>query len=115
VVAIGALACNRGAPSAEQARARARQLWADRCSNCHGEHGDGKGPGALVLPVAPRSFLDRDWQASASDESIKLVIVEGGQVASRSPLMAANMDLRDEPEVVDALVELIRSFGAGAK
>jgi hypothetical protein len=29
--------------------------------------------------------------------------------------MAANMDLRDEPEVVDALVELIRSFGAGAK
>ena len=38
--------------------ARGKDIYGTRCSVCHGEQGDGKGPAAAGLPLKPPSFLD---------------------------------------------------------
>ena len=41
---------------------------------------------------------------------IAKVIVEGGAAIGKSPMMTANPDLKDKPEVVKALVAKIRTY-----
>jgi hypothetical protein len=96
--------------SPEAARAEAKAIWSSRCSNCHGERGHGDGPGARLLPVRPRNLADQHWQGDATDERIAQVIVDGGQSVGLDSNMAANPDLRTKPEVVAALVELVRGL-----
>ena len=36
--------------------ARGRQVYLTQCAVCHGEHGDGQGPGAVRLQIKPRDF-----------------------------------------------------------
>ncbi len=38
--------------------ARGKELFAQNCSLCHGEMGDGKGPAAAALSTPPANFLD---------------------------------------------------------
>jgi mono/diheme cytochrome c family protein len=109
VVLVLACACRATLPP-EAARAEAKKIWDERCSNCHGPKGHGDGPGAKLLPVRPRNLADQNWQSDAEDERIAQVIVEGGQVLGLDPNMAANPDLRTKPEIVDALVELVRGL-----
>jgi hypothetical protein len=45
-----------------------------------------------------------------SDEQIRSAIVKGGAAVGKSAAMPANADL--DPAVVDALVGIVRSFGA---
>ncbi|HET6584395.1 MAG TPA: c-type cytochrome [Nannocystaceae bacterium] len=105
------LVCGCRTPLApEAARAEAKKIWDERCSNCHGARGHGDGPGAKLLPVRPRNLADQNWQSDADDERIAQVIVEGGQVLGLDSNMAANPDLRTKPEVVTALVELVRGL-----
>jgi hypothetical protein len=52
-----------------------------------------------------------DWQKSVTDEHLAKIILEGGAAVGLSPLMPPNPDLADKPQVVDALVAVIRSFG----
>jgi len=103
-----------GAPAggglSPEARAEAEQLWTTLCITCHGANGEGDGPVAASFPVKPRSFKDREWQKQTSDESIAKVIVEGGASIGKSPLMPANPQLAGKPEVVQALVQKVRSF-----
>ncbi len=94
----------------EAAMAEAKSVFATRCAACHGASGHGDGAAAAALNPKPRSFADQDWQESVTDEHIVKVIVEGGMSVGLSPLMAANPDLKDEPEVVQGLVQLIRGF-----
>ena len=109
VVLLFACAC-RSPLSPEAARVEAKKIWDERCSNCHGPNGHGDGPGAKLLPVRPRNLADQHWQSDAEDERIAQVIVEGGQVLGLDSNMAANPDLRTKPEVVTALVELVRGL-----
>ena len=95
-------------------KAEAEQVFMQRCSTCHGTDGSGNGPAATALPVKPRNYSDAAWQKSVDDATLAKVIVEGGQSIGKSPLMAANPDLKDKPEVVAELVKKIRSFGAAA-
>lgn len=44
-------------PDAESL-ARGKELFAQNCTVCHGENGDGKGPAAAALPTPPANFLD---------------------------------------------------------
>lgn len=94
-----------------EAQAEADQLWNTLCSTCHGMGGEGDGPVAASFPVKPRSFTDKQWQAETTDESIAKVIVEGGAAIGKSPLMPGNPQLTGKPEVVEALVQKVRSFG----
>src|SRR6187402_234487 len=96
-------------PPADPA-ADARKLFSTKCVVCHGNHGAGDGPGAAALTPKPRAFGDATWQASVTDEQIKKTIVEGGAAVGKSPAMSANPELADKPELLTALVKIVRDF-----
>lgn len=105
-----------GAPAiSESARATAASLFGDRCAVCHGQNGDGKGPGAANLNPKPVDFRNRKWQRSVTDEKITKAIVYGGPAVGLSAAMAANPDLEAQPTVVAALVDHIRSLAGKRK
>lgn len=93
------------------AEAEAKQTFQTVCTTCHGPSGNGDGPAAAGFPVKPRKFSDPEWQKSVTDDHIRKVILEGGPSVGKSPLMPANPQLKDKPEVVTALVQMIRGFG----
>lgn len=108
--AIAASGCRRAPP--EGAAARARETFENRCATCHGTGGRGDGPASRGLSVSPRNYTDGAWQRGVTDEQIRAAIVKGGAAIGKSPAMPANRDL--DPEVVDALVAIVRGFGAPA-
>jgi mono/diheme cytochrome c family protein len=93
------------------ARAEAESIYGERCVACHGDSGDGNGPGAANLNRKPENFHNRTWQHATSDEQIAKAIVHGGQSVGLSASMAPNPDLASKPDVVAALVERIRKLG----
>lgn len=114
VLACAALlppACDDRPVSAERADAIADRLWSTRCVACHGEAGDGRGPGAGALPVVPPDMTRAAFQADVTDEHLRNIITGGGKAVSKSVVMPANVDLRDEPVILDALVRKVRSLG----
>lgn len=94
-------------PAVEEAQA----LFAQLCSVCHGAGGRGDGPGAAALTPKPRNYTDKAWQSSVTDEQIAKTILLGGAGVGKSPNMPAQPQLKDKPEVVAALVAIVRSFG----
>lgn len=100
------------APAAPQlsAAAEAAQLFTARCVTCHGAKGAGDGPGSASLTPPPRNFQDPAWQAEVSDAHIANIIQFGGAAVGRSLTMPGNPDLTGKPEVVEALVVLIRNL-----
>jgi mono/diheme cytochrome c family protein len=102
-----AAAPSTGPSSTEEAR----QIFKSLCATCHGEDGLGNGPGAAALTPKPRNYTDKAWQASVTDDQIKQTILMGGAAVGKSPAMPAQPQLKEKPEVVDALVRIIRTFG----
>lgn len=92
------------------AKGAARVLFAERCVTCHGDSGKGDGPAGKALNPKPRSFADAGWQAKATNDHLRKVIVEGGTAVGMSALMPPNADLKQKPDVVDGLVAIIRGF-----
>ena len=91
--------------------AAARQLYSARCTPCHGELGDGQGTGAAALNPRPRDFRDETWQRSISDDQIRAVILRGGAATGKSPAMPASSDLQAQPETLEGVIRVVRSFG----
>lgn len=89
----------------------AEQIFATRCSTCHGTDGKGDGPASAALNPKPRDYTNEEWQKSVTDEHIKKTIVEGGASVGKSPLMVPNPDLKDQTAVLDGLVHIVRGFG----
>jgi cytochrome c553 len=81
------------------------------CVMCHGADGTGTGPAAASLNPKPRNYTDAAWQASVTDDQIKDIILKGGAGVGKSPSMPGQPQLKDHPEVLDGLVQLIRGFG----
>jgi mono/diheme cytochrome c family protein len=100
-----------GATPSAAAREAANQIFATRCTPCHGPEGKGNGPASAGLTPPPRDFHDPAFQTRVSDEHIEQIIQYGGVAVGLSPAMPANPDLTSKPEVVAALREKIRSFG----
>lgn len=132
-VGLAVAACDQSAPSAPTpapapqaapaaakapaddtaaARAEAEEIFSLRCQTCHGARGAGNGPGSAALDPKPRNFQDPEWQASVADEHIATIIQYGGAAVGKSPAMPGNPDLTSKPEVVKALVGVIRGFDA---
>ena len=114
--ALLAVSCNKQESSsssgaAATSNAEAREIFRVRCVTCHGTDGTGSGPGAAALNPKPRNYADPVWQQATKDEDIKNIIIVGGAAVGKSPGMPSNPDLRDKPEVVNGLLEIVRSFG----
>ncbi len=90
--------------------AEAQQIFAGRCSPCHGATGGGDGAAAAALNPHPRNFHDGTWQSSVTDEHIENIIRVGGAAVGKSAAMPPNPDLVAKPAVVAALRGLIRGF-----
>ncbi len=97
-------------PTAATPEAEAQQIFAGRCSPCHGATGSGDGAAAAALNPRPRNFHDGAWQASVTDEHIENIIRVGGAAVGKSAAMPANPDLVSKPAVVTALRTLIRGY-----
>jgi mono/diheme cytochrome c family protein len=54
-------------PVTEENLLRGKEVFLDRCVGCHGEKGDGKGPGAKFLSPAPADFTDKDDACCGGD------------------------------------------------
>ncbi len=91
---------------------QATQLYANRCAICHGNDGGGDGPAASTLDPKPSDYRLAAWQASVTDDELRAIIVGGGTTVGKSALMPGSPDLKDQPELVEDLVSLIRSFAA---
>lgn len=91
-------------------RQEASTLFISVCATCHGTDGTGNGPAAESLPIKPRNYTDTAWQDATTDAAIAKIIVEGGQSVGKSPMMPAQGQLKDKPEVVAELVKIIRGF-----
>lgn len=89
----------------------AKTIAQNRCAMCHGSAGKGDGPQAGTMNPKPRDFSAKDWQKSISDAQIRTAIVKGGGAVGKSVLMPANPDLEDKPQVVEALIKIVRGYG----
>ena len=92
------------------AGAKAKEIFATRCTPCHGPSGHGDGPASASLNPHPRNFSDRAWQSTVTDEHIEKIIKFGGAAVGKSAAMPGNPDLND-PTVISALRTMIRGFG----
>jgi cytochrome c553 len=89
---------------------QAHKMFQMFCAVCHGYDGKGNGPGAEMLNPKPRDYTDAKWQATVTDEHLKKVILEGGASVGKSPAMVGHPELKDQPEVLDELVHIVRGF-----
>ena len=101
----------KGRKSAGAINEQAQNMFMTVCATCHGADGTGTGPAAETLTTKPRNYTDAAWQASVTDDEIKKIILMGGQAVGKSPLMPGNPQLKDQPEVLDGLLAIIRGFG----
>lgn len=88
----------------------AQKMFKTRCAVCHGTSGKGDGPGSAALNPKPRNYTDQEWQKSVTDEQIRNTILMGGAAVGKSPNMPASPDLQSKPQVLDGLVQVVRSF-----
>ncbi|HKA90100.1 MAG TPA: c-type cytochrome [Haliangiales bacterium] len=92
------------------AKAKADEIFTQRCTPCHGLEGRGNGPASATLTPRPRNFHDKSWQSQVTNEHIERIIQYGGAAVGKSPAMPANPDLTGNREVVVALRKHIRTF-----
>jgi mono/diheme cytochrome c family protein len=93
----------------EAAVGKAKEIFAQRCTPCHGPEGRGDGPASAGLTPKPRNFHDTDWQAQVTDDHIQTIIKLGGAAVGKSPTMPGNPDLNDG-QVIAGLRTVIRGF-----
>jgi mono/diheme cytochrome c family protein len=60
--------------------ARGQEIFTAKCALCHGEKGDGKGPGAANLPLKPADFTDGKMVAEMAGNYWVWRVSEGGLV-----------------------------------
>lgn len=90
-------------PSTDESIAMGRMIYVSRCQNCHGDKGDGKGPHADSLSIAPSDFADAHAMGLVTDGELFWKISHG-----RRP-MPTFQDKLSETERWQ-LVDFIRTF-----
>jgi mono/diheme cytochrome c family protein len=90
-------------PATSDALAAGKQNYGEHCRNCHGEKGDGRGPKAAELSVAPGDFTDARTMSRRADGELFWQITRG-----RLPMPAFEDKLTDVERW--QLVDYIRTF-----
>jgi mono/diheme cytochrome c family protein len=78
-------------------------IYMDHCEKCHGESGDGKGPKAADLSIAPQDFTDAHAMSRITDGEFFWQISEGHR-----PMPAFKDKLTEEERW--QVVDYIRTF-----
>ena len=60
--------------------AKGKEIFTAKCALCHGEKGDGKGPGSVNLPLKPADLTDGKMVAEMADNFWMWRVSEGGLV-----------------------------------
>ena len=92
----------------ESVLSSARQIYADECAQCHGEHGKGDGPEARTHSPLPADLTDAKRMATVTDGEIFYQITEG-----RRPMPSFKRRLTQDQRW--QLVLLVRSFSQPAE
>jgi len=92
-------------PPSESTLKAARRIYMDKCAQCHGEHGKGDGPEAMMHSPAPADLTDAGHMKSVTDGEIFYQISEG-----RKPMPSFKKRLTEDQRW--GLVLLVRSFSA---
>jgi mono/diheme cytochrome c family protein len=80
-IALLANASEKGDPS------KGKEVFAAKCTPCHGQTGRGDGPGAASLQPKPRNLTDAKYISALPDELLFQTIREGGAAMGKSPSM----------------------------
>jgi len=83
--------------------ASAKQVFSDRCANCHGDKGKGDGSEAMMYDPAPSDLTDAAKMSKLTDGEIYYQITEG-----RKPMPSFRKRLTEQQRW--QLVLLVRSF-----
>jgi mono/diheme cytochrome c family protein len=85
-----------------------RQLFADNCSVCHGEFGEGGAnptrPGDIIAPISSAEYL-----STRDDATLKAIISQGQPNFGMSPFGSSNGGPLDD-EQINAIVAYLRSW-----
>lgn len=100
-----------GVEITQEHRDLAKAQFDTLCVTCHGQSGKGDGTAGAALNPKPRDWTDKEWQKTVDDQRLAKVIAEGGQSVGLSNLMTPNPLYKDNPGVIAALVEIVRSYG----
>jgi mono/diheme cytochrome c family protein len=90
-------------PATPQAIGAGMSTYMDRCQNCHGEDGNGKGSRADKLSVQPSDFTDAHAMSTQTDGELFWKISEG-----HKPMPSFKKKLSEEERW--QLVDFIRTF-----
>lgn len=107
-VLAGPLTCIEADEDDPPAVRTAKRVWAEDCAACHGLAGDGTGAAGKGLSPPVPSFTDPCRPASR--EWIERVIVEGGESFRGNPAMQPHHELKETPEVLAAMVDVIHAM-----
>lgn len=89
--------------------ANVEKLYVHYCAQCHGPKGDGKGPNAEGLTVAPKNHTDPKEMGKLSDKDIFTAVNEGGGAVGKSTAMPVWGKTFSEAEIND-LVKYLRKL-----
>jgi mono/diheme cytochrome c family protein len=90
-------------PATDDSIAMGRMNYSTHCQNCHGDKGDGKGPRADSLSIAPSDFTDAHALGLVTDGELFWKISHG-----RRPMPAFQYKLTETERW--QLVDFIRTF-----
>jgi mono/diheme cytochrome c family protein len=86
-----------------QALAAAKELYIDKCANCHGDQGKGDGPEAEMYDTPPRNLAEPGMLDKMTDGEIFWKITQG-----RRPMPSFRKQYTDEQRW--QLVHFVRTF-----
>jgi high-affinity iron transporter len=108
VLVFAAVLAPAASASAADAELGAR-LYAERCSGCHGDHGEGDGPAAAALVPKPRNFRDAAFWKGRTIDQVKAVILKG-----KPGTMMPPFDSVFSEADIDAVARFVLRFDPGA-
>ncbi len=110
VLSVGGAAVARAA--GPEPDAKSVRLFQSKCASCHGE--DGKAATAKGKELGIKSMASAEWQKQITDEKIKSTISAEttAKAADGKEVKVHGYGDKLKPEQLDALVTVVRSFGA---
>jgi len=98
-------------PTAEPSDfAAGAKFFAQTCTPCHGAKGKGDGAASASLDPKPRDLTGKEWQDSIDDDYLRKIIQYGGSAVGKAPTMPPNPVLGSQKEVLNGLVEYVRTL-----